>query len=301
MGSRLNDLRVREITESDFDEVARFLGKGIGYSDHYFLELLRRMAQRPSPTGFPKFGRLMEDDGRIVGAIILIFSTAWSDGVPTVRCHVTGWCVEPTHRCYAALFFAKDINHKNVTYLNISARSDTLPIIELQGFTKYSSGQFFAVPALQFACGDAHTKVLEANESVNWPFEPFEKDLLLTHARWGCLCLWCVTPERAYPFIFRPRLFKRVVPGVQLIYCREIEDLVRFVGPIGRYLLIRGRLVVRIDSNGSIPGLVGKFLDHQDSRYYKGPKPRLRDLSYTQLAMCPYVPRKKRPVRALNQ
>ena len=289
-----NLLRVREITPADFDRVAELLGKGIGYSNQYFLDLLQRIAEHPTPAGFPKYGRVLEADGSIVGAIILIFSTVWSDGIFSVRCHVTGWCVEPPYRCYAAVFFAKDFRHDNVTYINISAKSDTLPIIETQGFTRYSSGQFMAVPAIQFASRDSQATVTEVDDIPNAPFEPFERELLSMHAKYGCICLWCVTAERAYPFVFRPRLFKRILPGVQLVYCRNIEDFVRFAGPIGRFLALRGRLVVRIDSNGPIRGLVGGFIEGMDSRYYKGPKPRLGDLAYTHLAMCSYVPRRKK-------
>jgi hypothetical protein len=288
-------IRDREIADSDLKDVSEFLGKGIGYSSQYFLQLLRRLAQHPTPSGFPKYGRLLTCDSTIVGTIILIFSTVQSDGIPSIRCQITGWCVEPAYRSYAAIFFAKDLKHKNVTYLNLSAQSTvgTLPIIEAQGFMRYSSGQFVAVPALQFASDDTPVKIVTVDEVPNAPFHPYEQALLLAHAEYGCISLWCVTSERAYPFVFRPRLFKRIVLGVQLIYCRDIEDFGWFAAPIGRFLALRGRLVVRIDSNGPIRGLVGKFLKGADPRFYKGAKPRIGDLAYTALAMSAYVPRKK--------
>jgi len=289
-------IAVREITDVDLEEVSEFLGRGIGYSDQYFLQLFQRMASHATPAGFPKYGRLMRCDGAIVGAVILIFSTVRSEGVPTVRCHVTGWCVEPAFRSYATLFFSKDLKHSDVTYLNISAQwtAGTLPIIEKQGFVKYSSGQFIAVPALHFSPSESQAKVMSVDHIPNVPFEDFDRDLLSAHRKYGCICLWCVTTERAYPFVFRPRLFKRIVPGVQLVYCRDVEHFSRFAGPIGRYLALRGRLVVRVDSNRPIEGLVGKFTENMDARFYKGSKPRLGDLAYTHLAMCAYVPRKKK-------
>jgi hypothetical protein len=289
-------IAVREITDADLEEVSEFLGRGIGYNDQYFLQLFRRMTSHATPAGFPKYGRLMTCDGAIVGAVILIFSTVQSDDIPTIRCHVTGWWVEPAFRSYATLFFAKDLKHSDVTYLNISAQwtAATLPIIEKQGFVKYSSGQFIALPTLHFFSGESQTKVISVNHIPNVPFEDFDRDLLLAHQKYGCICLWCVTTERAYPFVFRPRLFKRIVPGVQLVYCRDVLHFSRFAGPIGRYLALRGRLVVRIDSNRPIEGLVGKFTENMDARFYKGSKPRLGDLAYTHLAMCAYVPRKKK-------
>jgi hypothetical protein len=288
------EVRTREITDLDFHAVAGFLGNGMGYSHEYFLHLFQQMAQHPTPAGFPKYGRLLESDGAIVGAIILIFSTTHSDGMPTIRCQVCGWCVETAYRGFSALFFAKDLRHSNVTYLNISAKADTsLPHIKAQGFTRYSSGQFIAVPAPRFASGDHQAKVVGVDESPTAPFAPFERDLLMTHARYGCISFWCVTSTRAYPFVFRPLFFKRFVPAVQLIYCSDIEHFVRFFGPIGRFLAWRRKFLVRIDSSGPIPGLIGMFQPDRDCRYYKGPKPRIGDLAYTDIAMCGWATRSK--------
>jgi hypothetical protein len=285
-------LRVREIDERDFKEVSELLGRRIGYPAGYFLNLLQRMRGRLALPGYPQYGRVLEYDGTIVGAIILIFSQREH----IIQCHITGWAVEPAFMPLAALFFARDLGHKEITYLNLSARwsPHTVPIIEAQGFIRYSDGEFFCVPAIQFS-GSSNSKatILSVEREPNAPFETSDRDILLDHASYGCISFWCVTPERAYPFIFRPRLFKRLLPGVQLIYCRDIADFVRFAGPIGRHLAWRGRYVVRIDANGLIPGLVGVYQHGVDCRYYKGPKPRLGDLAYTQLAMCYYVPRKK--------
>jgi hypothetical protein len=81
----------------------------------------------------------------------------------------------------------------------------------------------------------------------------------------------------------RPRLVKRLMPCAQLIYCSDVADFVRFAGPIGRYLARRGKPFVIIDSNGSIPGLVGTFRPGTMTKYFKGPRrPRLGDLAYTE-------------------
>jgi hypothetical protein len=284
--------RVREIDERDLKKVAEFLGRRIGYPPYYFLELFQRMGRRPVLAKYPSYGRVLEHSGEIVGAIILIFASRGQG----IQCHVTGWAVEPAFRSLAALFFARDLRHKEVTYLNLSARwsPHTVPIIEAQGFTRYSDGEFFCVAAAQFsASSNTKATLISGERQPNAPFEASDKDLLSDHASYGCISLWCVTPERAYPFVFRPRLFKRIVPGVQLIYCSDIADFVRFAGPIGRFLARRATYVVRIDANGPIPGLIGLYQRGVDCRYYKGPKPRLGDLAYTHLAMCDYVLRKK--------
>jgi hypothetical protein len=285
-------LHVREVDERDFKDVSEFLGPRIGYRADFFLELLQRMRSRPALSSYPKYGRILECDGKIVGAIILIFSPRKQ----VIQCHITGWAVEPAFRPLAALFFARDLGYKGVTYLNLSAQwsPHTVPIIEAQGFNRYSDGEFLCVPAIQFSASSGNKPIIVGVEGKpNAFFEAEDKDLLSDHASFGCISLWCVTQEQAYPFVFRPRLFKRFLPGVQLVYCRDIADFVRFAGPIGRYLARRGRYVVRIDANGPMPGLIGVYQHGVDCRYCKGPKPRLGDLAYTHLAICDYVPRKK--------
>jgi hypothetical protein len=286
-------VRAREIADADIPAVAQLLGRGLGYSPQFYSQVLERLSGHPTPAGFPRYGYLLENNGTIVGAILLIFSTLGPVGESSIRCHVTSWYVDPPFRCFATLFFAKALKHKNVTYINISARLDTLPILKVQGFTKYSSGQFVALPLLNSfsRSRDATAEVVTGDRIPNNHFESFERDLLLAHAGYGCMSVWCSASGHAYPFVFHRRLFKGHFPGVQLAYCRDVKDFVHFARPLGLFLAARGIFLVRIDSNGPIGGLVGKYFDGMDPRYYKGQRPRLGDLAFTQSVMCPAVRR----------
>jgi hypothetical protein len=276
----------REITENDLQSVASFLGEGLYFDSRYFLAVLERLTKHPTPAGFPKYGYLMEQDGALVGTILLIFTTIQSRDSSTIRCHVTAWYVQAAYRAYAGLFYLKAISRKNVLYLNISAQPSAQPFLAIHGFTKYCHGQFFAIPALNVISKATECRIIRATSVPDVAFKAYERDLLLDHARYGCICFWCVTPEQAYPFVFRTHITKRILPIAQLIYCREIGDFVKFAWPIGSFLARRGKFVVRIDANGPIPGLIGKYFDGVTPRWYKGPsQPRLGDLTYTQFAM----------------
>jgi hypothetical protein len=63
---------------------------------------------------------------------------------------------------------------------------------------------------------------------------------------------------------------KGFLPCVQLVYCRDIEEFKRFAGPIGRFLALRGRPMIIVDSNGPISGLLGKYFDGISPKYFKG-------------------------------
>jgi hypothetical protein len=138
------------IADGDLETLAKFLGRGLGYPSQYFSQVLNRLAKHPTPTGFPSYGYVLEAEGKIVGAILLIFSTIWSDDAPRVRCHVTSWCVEPEYRSYATLFFSKALRYPGVSYINISARPATRPIIEAQGFLQYCQGHICRVSGMEF-------------------------------------------------------------------------------------------------------------------------------------------------------
>jgi hypothetical protein len=230
----------------------------------------------------------MEAHEGVVGAILLIFSAVGNAGSRQLRCNVTSWYVEPEYKNFAALFASRAFRRKDVTYLNISARPAARPIIKAQGFAQYSRGQFVALPALHLAC-DTPAKMTNVDTLPDAPFDECERELLADHAEFGCISVWCVTAERAYPFVFLPRLFKRWMPGVQLLYCHDVRDVVRFAQPIGRYLAARGLFLLSIDANGPIPKMIGKYLEGKSPRFFRGQAcPPIGDLAYTQAAMFPW-------------
>ncbi len=267
--------------------MALLLARGFPDRDRRFwLGVFARLRDRSTPAGHPRYGYLLECDGTPVGVILLIFSKIQSVPDFTTRCNVSSWYVEPAFRSYASPLVSQALKAKDVTYLNITAAPNTRATVEAQGFSRYSNGVFVAAPLLNFRGGDARAKVLPVAAYPDASFEPLERNLLSDHAACGCISLWCMTSESAYPFVFRPRVIKGFIACTQLIYCRDIEDLVRFAKPIGMFLAKRGRFFVIVDSNGAIPGLVGKYLHGRMPKYFKGPdRPRLGDLSYTEAAL----------------
>jgi hypothetical protein len=281
-------VRGRQIDDADIGSLAELLGNGFpGKSREYWSKVFNRLARHSIPAGRPKYGYLIESEGAPVGVILLISSAIQQGDTFAMRCNLSTWYVQPNFRFYAPLLISQATAEKSITYLNITPAGHTRPILEAQGFSQYSHGRFVA-------CLYRSTKTLTVANVVGSDvcpsayFEPFERDLLLDHARYGCVSVWCTTSERAYPFVFLRRFVKRIVPCVQLIYCRHIDDLIRFARPIGRYLGLHGYPLVLIDSEGPIRGLVGKYVDGTAPKYFKGPtSPRLGDLAYTETAILP--------------
>ena len=275
----------REIEQTDIPAVATLLAREFRRHTHQFWShALAQLNQRVPPPGLPKYGYLLDCDGAIVGAILLISSTVREEAV-RIRCNFSSWCVAPNYRAYASMLVSKALAHKDVTYVNISPAPHTRRILEAQGFTRYSHGAFIAVPIIASPYG-ARIKVANSRRQPDVSFDPLDQQILSDHAAFGCISLWCETPNRAYPFIFRRRLLKGVVPCAQMIYYRSVNDFVQFAGPIGRFLAIRGLFFVIIDANGPIAGLFGTFRKGVMPKYFKGrDQPRLGDLTYTEAAL----------------
>jgi hypothetical protein len=288
MVSAVSGLRCRQIGEADFPAVATLLARGFRKRSCQFwqraFERLRKL--EPPPPPFPKYGYLLESDGIPVGVLLLLCGTMGTGDAIATRCNLSSWYAEPEFRAHATLLVSMALRRKDVTYLNVSPAEHTLRIIEAQGFVRYCDGIFLAVPLLSRSLRSERVKVLDAHQRPEVAFDRRDQDLLLDHAALGCTSIWCVTPERAYPFVFRRRSVEGVIPCMQMIYCNDIADFVRFAAPLGRFLALHGGLFVMVDANGPLPGLVGKFFRNKMPKYFKGPqRPRLGDLAYTEIAV----------------
>jgi hypothetical protein len=280
-------IHCRQIADTDVAGITALLTRGFpSRREQFWRRALQQLGSRQPPPGLPKYGYLLQSGDAPVGAILMICSQVRTRDGLARRCNLSSWYVEPAFRSYAPLLVSRALAHKDVTYLNISPAPHTRPIIEAQGFSRYSDGVFVAVPMLNGLFGSAGVKVFDAQIRPAVRFDLSEQEILQQHAAHGCISLWCATSEQAYPFVFRPRLAKDLIPYAQMIYCRETEEFVRFAGPLGRFLALRGKPFVILDAPGPIPGLVGVFRRGSMPKYFKGPqKPRLGDLAYTEYAV----------------
>ena len=282
--------RFREIQNSDLDAIGDLLTRGFQHrSRDYWMRGLHRQGARPLPSGEPRYGYLIENDGAPVGCLLTIYSSKMIDSQAATFCNVSSWYVDPGFRNYAALFASMTQKRKDITYLNVTPAVPTWPILEAQGFKAYCRGIYFSVPVLAHGGrGMTIEAVTAATTSVaGLPDADFE--MLKRHAEYGCLALACRTADAVLPFIFfslRKRRSIIPLPGLQLGYCRSIADYIDCAGAIGRYLLVRGKPIVVVDATGPLASLPGIYRELRRRKYYKGPhQPRLGDLADTELAI----------------
>jgi hypothetical protein len=131
-------IRCREIAGADIDAIADLLTRGfVGRPREYWMQGLRRQAAREIPNGYPRFGYMLDNDGRAVGVLLLLYTSRIDGNETAIHCNLSSWYVEPAFRNYAPLLTKIAQRNKEVTYLNISPATWTWPIIETQGFNSY--------------------------------------------------------------------------------------------------------------------------------------------------------------------
>ena len=66
---------------SDLDAVADLLTRGfVGRSRDYWMQGLRRQAVREVPSGYPRFGYMLDQDGQPVGVLLLLYTSRGNGG-----------------------------------------------------------------------------------------------------------------------------------------------------------------------------------------------------------------------------
>jgi hypothetical protein len=285
MPAALSRIRYRQIGIADIDAIVNLLTRGMRIRTRdFWVRAFRRLMEHSTPPEFPKYGYLLEVNGTPVGVILLIFSTIIVKGEQRIRCSTSSLFVEPAFRSYAAMLRSQALKHRHVTYFNISPLPHMLPILEVQGFARYCDGRFVALPAFFRRSTRSHVELVTPDICAGEDLCIFDIELLLAHARLGCISLICSMPDGRHPFVFLP-LRKAAACYAYLSYCRDLEDFVRFAGSLGRFLARHGYLLIVVDSNGPVKGLVGRYFSGSP-KYFKGPdKPRLGDLAYSERVM----------------
>jgi hypothetical protein len=275
-------LRCREIGEADLDPIIDLLTAGYQISNRdFWIRRIERLSRYPAPVGFPKYGYLLDYQGAPVGVIFTIFSSYIANKMTKIRCYLANWYVDPQYRSYAIMLAARAVRNKGVTYRIGTPIQHVLPVLEALGYRRFCGGRFVSVPALSWRSQRARVRLFEPNARANDDLTFSEIKVLQEHIPYGCISVTCVAEGRTYPFVFHPRRKAGILPFARLIYCRQFEDFVRFSGPLGRFLLTRGFPLVVLDTNGPVPGLVGKF-SSKFPKYFKGEDPpRLEDSAYS--------------------
>jgi hypothetical protein len=92
-------IRCREIRTADPDAIADLLMCGFATRsrDHRVCGL-QRQSVHDVPEGFPRFGFMLDHEGKPVGVLLLIYTAPSVAGSASFRCNLSSWYAEPAFR-----------------------------------------------------------------------------------------------------------------------------------------------------------------------------------------------------------
>ncbi len=272
----------RKIGAADLPGLADLLCEGFPERTRvYWSDGLQRFAAHAEGGGETDLGYLLAAGDAVVGSLLLIRS-------PERQSNLSSWYVRPAYRAYATMLVTRALRDGAVRHVNISPAAHTLSTIEAQGFTRVGGGCFLGLPALSPSRRKVSIRAVPRGTPVaSNRMSAKDARLLADHAAFGCLSLWLEDKDEGQPFVFRKRMLRLgALPCAMLIYCRSLEALERFAGPLGRMLARHGMPLMLAGTGHPLRGMLGRHFPAKLPIYALGaPGTRGSDLSYTEAAL----------------
>src|SRR5450631_314459 len=139
--ARPTKVTCREIGPDTLAAAEKMLNEGFPErSPAFWAQAIARLSARRVPEGYPRYGYVLLSGGTPVGCLLTIFSSMPSGTETAVRCNLSAFYAQPPFRPYASLLTLRALRRAEVTYLNISPRPATLPLLQAQGYQRYCEG-----------------------------------------------------------------------------------------------------------------------------------------------------------------
>lgn len=277
---------IREIVDDDLPQVVRLLCEGFTErTPEYWQTGLGKIANRERPADTEKYGYVLVADDALRGVILTISSVHEDGSEKQTVINVGSWYVQPPFRGPPAReLYGHACGRDGITYTNLSPALHTINTIRSFGFEEWTAGQMIAVGLKWDQSSLQKNRIVSSSRLADAEICPSEKKLLADHESLGCLAFCMDTPDGASPFIFVRRRVKGFIPCAQLIYCRDLTDLVRHGLTISSWLMMRGFPLLLVDASASIEGLLGHYVAGRASKYFKGPRPiKAIDHTYSEM------------------
>lgn len=281
-------IQCREIDDADVPGVVECLARNFPRRTRGFWRRgVAAIGARPRVLDLPRYGHLLESEGRVVGVLLQIFTNLGDEAAPKLRCNLSSWCVDVEFRSFSVVLHRRGVQRRTATYLNISSAPHTRKTIEALGFRRYADGRVFALPLTAPATRGARVVVYRPDAREAAGLTPLEHRVLSDHQAMGLHALVGVSDGAVAPFVLKWRaLWRHAVPTAQLLYCRREDDIALFAQALGRYCARFGRFGLIVSANGPIAGLNGRYYPDREPRYFSGPdRPSPSDLAYTELVL----------------
>jgi hypothetical protein len=278
----MSEMHIREIAHDDLSGIKDLLCEGFPRrSEAYWRGALQSLDERPDVEGYPKFGYLLEVEGKAEGVLLLLTSS--QEG--RIFSNLSSWYVREPHRKFATFLFQRSMRIKGGSYVNLSPSPGVLPIAKAFGFKPYTLGTFLIEPRAAFKRGSAQVSSASAEEVVQLCGEDLTlRDTVQRHIKFGCRGLKIEDDHGAILALYRGTRFKRYLPTAQFVF-GDIDRMVAAAGPLYRALIKQGIVCALLDRPEHLdPGFGISALADRGIRYAKGTPPKVGNLLETEIS-----------------
>lgn len=269
-------MKIRQIGAADLAAVERLLCEGFPrQTPAYWRRALQIMQDREAPADLPRYGLVIDNDGRLDGVLLTVASVR--DG--KTLCNLSSWYVREGQRQHSIFLLRGAMRNRSVTYTDISPAQAIVPMIGKLGFRPYTAGALLLTPARMLQTGQDSVRALD--ETALAGLEAGERGRILRHI--GCGCAGLMVGDM--PALYRVKRLKGIIPSARFV-CGAPARLVASAGPLLRFLARRGIVLAMLDvPQGGRPA-VGRYFPRRDLRYAAGgDPPEAGDLLDTELSL----------------
>lgn len=223
-------------------------------------------------------GHLLMDGSTAVGVILTPASVRIdTNGRRQRLVNMSSWYIEPEHRWRGPMMLRSLIRDPDTIYTDLTPTASVQKILVALGFKAINAGEsIIALPRAAIGSGRG-VRVVALDAVPEQGISAHTRRLLSQHVAYGCLALALEVEGRWYPLLFKP-CERRQIPGVRLVGCESHALLKRWIAPVARNLLSRGKLFLIRDMEPgeeagfgfARPGFAlkyakgGEFLDRTD-------------------------------------
>lgn len=233
---------VRAMRPEDEDAIGRLLDEGF---------------QPPSPMDWNQIfhhpwqdkriphGFVLTVNNEIVGFLGLICAEREINGRTVNICNLTSWYVRKQYRGWSTALLAAGTQYDDLTYTSLTPMAMSRPILSAVGFSRFDGIKLFLPPLLHLASLHNPAPLMVFGAAVeHLVLSKQQRKIITDHAHYKCLPLALITATETALMIARRRrrkMFGRLLPFSELLYCSSPELLIRHLERIKLAVMRRQR------------------------------------------------------------